>query len=317
MQMPESMATARRSIETITAEIQFYKSIAGEAILEIGQRLIEAKAQLGHGEWLGWLGAGIDFSEATAQRFMRLAREYPNPSALTDLGASKALILLALPPGERESFAEENDAAAMSTRELEKAVRERAEALELRAQAEAEAAEAKRSADEYAAALALADQRAADARAELERLRDTAPAVIVEGPDQQTIKAYKKEAAKAAKKEAENQYREKMAVTAIAQENAEKRVADAERERDELKKRYEDGQAAATERIARLEKRLEVSSSEAIAIFKVHFEAAQGCVNNMLGCMQKLDDVPETRGKLAAALRALCEKTLAGLPNDL
>jgi hypothetical protein len=311
--MSESMATGSRGIDIITAEIKFYKDKAGEAILEIGQRLNEAKALLGHGEWLDWLSGGIDFSEATAQRFMRLAREYSNPSALTDLGASKALILLALPPSERESFTAENDAAAMSTRELEKAVRERAEALELQAKAETAAAEAKRSAEEYAASLALADQRAADARAELERLRSTEPAVIVEEPDQQMIKAFKKDAAKEAKKEAENQYREKMAVATVAKENAEKRVADAERERDELKKKYEAGQASAAERIARLEKQLTAASSEAIAVFKTHFENVQTGINALLGCIKKLDDTPETREKLAAALRALCEKTMAEL----
>ena len=66
-----------RPIEIITAEIWAYKSQAGAAILEIGRRLIEAKAQLAHGEWLPWLKEKVEFSEATAQRFMRIAREPP------------------------------------------------------------------------------------------------------------------------------------------------------------------------------------------------------------------------------------------------
>ena len=81
-----------RPIEAITEEIIFYKAQAGAAILEIGKRLNEAKAQLPHGEWLGWLQEKVDFSESTAQRFMRLAKEYENPSPVTDLGASKALV---------------------------------------------------------------------------------------------------------------------------------------------------------------------------------------------------------------------------------
>lgn len=54
-----------------------------------------------------WLAEKVDFSEATAQRFMRLAKEYSNPSPVADLGVSKALVLLALPDFERDEFVSE------------------------------------------------------------------------------------------------------------------------------------------------------------------------------------------------------------------
>ena len=41
-----------RTIETVTVEILDLKREAGEAILDIGARLIEAKGMLSHGEWL-------------------------------------------------------------------------------------------------------------------------------------------------------------------------------------------------------------------------------------------------------------------------
>ena len=127
---------APRSIEVITAEIWLYKQQAGAAILEIGRRLNEAKAQLSHGEWLPWLEEKVEFSEVTAQRFMRLAREYENPSLVTDLGASKALQLLALPASERGEFiaekhevnGQEKTVMEMSKRELAQAIKERDEA---------------------------------------------------------------------------------------------------------------------------------------------------------------------------------------------
>ena len=96
-----SAAPAARDIEVITEEILSLKQTAGSAILEIGQRLIEAKQMLPHGEWLHWLEERVEFSERSANRFMRLAREWSNPTTLSDLGASKALQLLALPPAER------------------------------------------------------------------------------------------------------------------------------------------------------------------------------------------------------------------------
>lgn len=42
--------------------------------LAAGAKLIEAKALIGHGEWLPWLKANVPFSERTASRYMRLAR---------------------------------------------------------------------------------------------------------------------------------------------------------------------------------------------------------------------------------------------------
>lgn len=132
-----------RDIGTITQEILDCKVRAGESILQIGRCLIEAKELLEHGEWLPWLNERVEFSERTARNFMRLAREWTNRQTLADLGASKALTLLALPPEEREQFMEENNVIGMSARQLEQAIKERDEA---------------RAAAEYAAA----DQRAAE-----------------------------------------------------------------------------------------------------------------------------------------------------------
>ena len=98
----EPAAPEERDIETITSEILTLKQNAGDAIIGIGQRLIEAKGMLPHGSWLPWLEDRVEFSERTARNFMRLAREWTNRQALADLGAAKALTLLALPPEERE-----------------------------------------------------------------------------------------------------------------------------------------------------------------------------------------------------------------------
>ena len=118
-------AFEERDIEVITEEINFYKRQAGSAILEIGKRLVEAKAQLSHGEWLPWLEEKVAFSERSAQQYMRLWREDGKSAAVADLGVRKALVLLALPESEREEFAAENHAADMTAKELEEAVRQR------------------------------------------------------------------------------------------------------------------------------------------------------------------------------------------------
>ena len=221
---------AERGIETITEEILSYKRTAGESILEIGRRLKEAKALLSHGEWLPWLSEKVEFSERSAQNFMRLADAYQNPQTLADLGASKALVLLALSPVERDEFlSEKHDVRGaektvpeMSARELEEAIRQRkiaelkAEetARELNRQKEAtaeaeaaaekaqEAAEAARAEVEGAKSISLAAQeRTAELERELKELRERPVDVAVQTLDAsaEQIAAAVKEAEKAAK----------------------------------------------------------------------------------------------------------------------
>ena len=121
----------RRDIETITAKIRDYNRQFGESAYDVGQLLIEAKRQLDHGEWLEWLRERVEFSEATARRFMRMAKEYPNRSTVTDLGFSKAIVLLNISNEERTDFinekhivsGKEKAVAEMSCRELRELVR--------------------------------------------------------------------------------------------------------------------------------------------------------------------------------------------------
>lgn len=201
-------AGAARDIETITTEIVRLKQDAGSAILGIGERLIEAKEMLPHGAWLPWLEERVEFSERTARNFMRLAREWTNRQALADLGAAKALTLLALPPGEREAFMAENDVVDMTSRELEKAIRERdaarREAESARADARtAEEGRAKMGSDLKALAEihraaqegeARAREALAKAEAELKELRDRPVEVAVE-VDREAVEKARAEAA--------------------------------------------------------------------------------------------------------------------------
>lgn len=49
--------------------------------IRAGELLIEAKSQVEHGQWLPWLEANCEFSERTAQGYMRLAKELPKLDA--------------------------------------------------------------------------------------------------------------------------------------------------------------------------------------------------------------------------------------------
>lgn len=322
-----------RGIETITEEILSYKRTAGESILEIGRRLKEAKALLSHGEWLPWLSEKVEFSERSAQNFMRLADAYQNPQTLADLGASKALVLLALSPVERDEFlSEKHDVRGaektvpeMSARELEEAVRQRkiaelkAEetARELNRQKEAtaeaeaeaakaqEAAEAARAAVEDARSISLAAQeRTAELERELKELREKPVDVAVQTVDAsaEQIAAAVKEAEKAAKAKRD---------AAVAKKTEELKAAEAQR--DEARKAVENAEAgkkAAEEQASALRAELEKArksaaamDNKALAEFGVLFRQAQETVNRLTEIAGELDE--ENRPKVYRALGAL------------
>lgn len=181
-------------VETLTAEINVYKQQAGACIVEIGRRLMRAKELLPHGQWAAWLAEKVEFSERTAQNFMRVAKEYANPQPVADLGLTKALLLLQVPEDERGEFVakphgvggEEKTVAEMSKRELEKVIRERDEARKQAEAAQADAEQWKNTADakeislqnvrkkaqeQEAAAKAAAKAAAEHAEAKLTELR--------------------------------------------------------------------------------------------------------------------------------------------------
>lgn len=307
---------AVRDIGTITTEILRLKQDAGNAILSIGQRLIEAKAMLPHGEWLPWLTEQVEFSERTARNFMRLAREWTNRQALADLGAAKALTLLALPPEERERFMEENHVVDgeeksvidMTSRELEKAVKERDEALHAaeaaRAAAEtADQSRAKMEADMTAlkqlhqaaqAGETQAREALAKAQAELKALREKPVEVAVE-VDQGALQE--------ARREAETRMQAKVDKAAEAQKKAEEQRKKAEEELAAVRQQLEAAQQT--------ERQAAISGDKDLALFELLFSQGNEAVNKLHGLLLKVrgrGDI-ELAGKLQKALLALADVT--------
>src|SRR5690625_1751496 len=77
--------TVERSQETIAIEINSIKEQTRQMLLhnsiEIGKRLVEAKAILPHGEWGKWLEESVDYSQSTANNLMKIYDEYGDGQA--------------------------------------------------------------------------------------------------------------------------------------------------------------------------------------------------------------------------------------------
>lgn len=134
--------TTERTSEVIATEINSIKQQTRQMILhnsiEIGRRLVEAKAIVPHGEWGKWLEQSVDYSQSTANNLMKIYHEYggdqaklfggdANSETIASLPYTKALALLSIPSYEREQFVEENDVHDLSTRELQQVIKEKKE----------------------------------------------------------------------------------------------------------------------------------------------------------------------------------------------
>ncbi len=308
--MVHSVQSTQRTIETITSEILELKKQAGKALLGIGQRLIEAKETLPHGEWLPWLTERVEFSERTAQYYMQLAREWTNPQSIADLGATKAFKLLALPAEEREAFIQERNVVDMSARELAQAIKERDEA---RAEAEqaavdqrvAEQARAKMEEDmgllnarlaSAKDAKELAEQEAHRLEAELAELKARPVEVAVETVvDQAAIDKARAEAVA-----------EMQAKLDKAKEDKKK----AEAKRKEVQNQLEAAQRKLEEQ-AKAEKRENLDGNKEWAQFELLFNQAKSHANRMLELLSY------ARGREDQATAQIMEKAMMALSQEI
>lgn len=321
-----------KPLDLITEEILFYKRQAGGAIIEIGKRLLEAKSQLSHGEWLPWLREKVDISERRAQDFMRIAREYSKSAEIADLGASKALALLALPESERAEFASgthlvngaEKSVSEMTAKELKTAIEERDkarwEAEEQKAAAEAaEASRAKMEQDmrqlkglldaardnerEKAGALEAAER-------ELQALRTRPVEVAVETRDAspEQISEARAEGIRQGKAEAEKAGKRSLSEAEERVQKLRKELEQARREAKEANVRLQQAREEtrqASERTREPGKLDALASSENMMKFGVLFSATQEMVNRLADAVER--EKPENQKKMRAALRALAD----------
>ncbi|WP_130869206.1 DUF3102 domain-containing protein [Intestinimonas massiliensis (ex Afouda et al. 2020)] len=303
-------AAEGRTIEVITGELLDAKRAGGEAILTIGRCLIEAKDMLSHGEWLPWLTEKVEFSPRTAQNFMRLAREWSNTNALSDLGASKALALLALPPEERDQFMADHNVIDMSTRQLEQAIKERDEAKAAAEHAAADQRAAEQARDKMAEDMKFlnirlsganedreqAMQAVARLEAELAELKEKPVEVAVETVvDQSAIDK--------ARADAIAEMQAKLDKAKEAKKKAEEQRQDAEVALAEVRRKLEEQSKA--------EKKAAMAGDKELAQFEVLFNQGQELANKLRGLLIK------ARGRVDKTAAQGMEKALRALADAI
>lgn len=341
MKAPEKTLTQLG--EEVRALTQQAKAMNLYYAIEVGRRLAEAKEQVAHGEWGRWLADETEFSQSKANRLMRVFNEYGSDqigifgmveksSALTNLSLTNALALLAIPEDQREEFALEVDAEHLSSRDLERVIRERDEARKALQTTEARFKDAQRTfADlgnqnsELLRKLAQAreDLKAADDEAERNEQRlkariqelESRPIDVAVQVDEDAAHRAAEEAREAADKE----WREKL-------KKAEKKLAEAEKKAQKAEEAAKNAETAAGEKASealetakqaeraakaeairlreeteRLRRELAMADT-ATTTFKWHFAAWQNAYHGMKEALGSAGE--EVGGKLRAAIEA-------------
>lgn len=290
--------------------------------VEIGRRLCEAKAVVPHGEWTSWLEEKVQFSQSTAQNYMKMYERFGSEQvSLFDGGKSetimslpytKALKLLAVPEEEMDEFMSENDVENMSVRELEQAIKERDAA--------------KNQLEKATEAVLKSEEKAEEARAEAEALRkqltelENKPVeVAVEAPTPEMLeeiraqeeKKYTEERDKLQKKldaaeeklkkaveKAKSLKHDKLTIEEKAKQELQGEIEKAQQEKQASEAAKNEAEARAKE----LERKLKLSDNST-AVFQVYFQAVQEDINRMVGLVKKAE--PEQAEKFKAAIKAL------------
>lgn len=132
-------------LNIITAEINSYKQVAGQAIFEIGRRLKHVKENdLVHGEFGKWLES-VNINKRVAQQMIKVTSDNSlDASTYSHLGLKALELISTLPEEQREkphmipSTGETKQVDEMTVRELREVKKKLKEEAEMRMLAESE-----------------------------------------------------------------------------------------------------------------------------------------------------------------------------------
>lgn len=321
----QERATEQLTIEvnTIYQQMEAIGNIGLKLAAEAGERLIEIKGRLAHGEFESWCKDNLTFSKRKAENMMRWSQKCKDENSIfsktqtfTDLGISKVWALLAAPEEVAEEVLKEG-ASDMSVRELQEEIsrlkleKEKVEGLArateeeqanleeeieiLKRQLEEARRESERKAEEENS------QSTSEAEEEIEQLKKKLEAA-------ETNLQKTKEKLKTEKNSSDKKIEEAISkAKAEAQKEAE---AKTNKSLEDITKKYEESQSV----INKLQTALANSENKALAIFKVKSDLLQESFNSCLASIEDVAAEDQDKGdKMKAALRQIMSNQIERL----
>lgn len=301
-----------RTLPVIVSEIKIIEQnvakTAMEGAIQIGERLQEAKEQVGHGNFDTWCKENLNYNRRTAERFMKIASEYggengliSKTTTLSHLSISNALSLLKVPEEDREKFIEEHPVEDMKNKELEE------EIWKLKK----EKREAEETTESVRQIMHRAENAANELRGEVKSLKEQLAEADPEKAEK--MKAKLEKAEEALKKEKEKLKKEKEGrqaaidkelaeqtekIRAEAKEEVSGELGDLQKVKDQLE-----------EENRNLQHKLENSGNDTIIRFKVLVDQLQDVFEECGQCILDAEagTDPDLPGKMNAALRTVVE----------
>ncbi|WP_163854599.1 DUF3102 domain-containing protein [Paenibacillus elgii] len=304
----------QRTPNIIAAEICSIKEQTKMMVLqnsiEIGRRLAEAKSMVSHGEWGKWLEESVDYSQSTANNLMKIYEEYGTDQialfgsqvksqALGNLGYTQAVALLGVPAEEREQFVQEHDVENLSTRELQKLVKEKQQLEKKLRDAEAKAEKERQE-----------RQKIAEQHGVIEKKVKEHDELV------QKLSAELEKAKSSGDTKAAEKLKESLEKSNSDLDASKKRIKELE---TELKKKPIDVTATvevvpeAVEReLAELRQKVAQQSNPAAIKFRVCFDGLVKGFQDLLSSLEEITD-PDEREKFKAAAKGLASKMMERL----
>ena len=293
----------------IAAEIKTIEQHTARIVLEngiqIGQRLQEAKDKVGHGGFGQWCKENLNYSQDTAQKFMKLAKEYGDDSGFLantamsrNFSISNALSLLKLPEEDREKFVEEHPVEDMTNKALEEEIRKLKEAT-------------KAADDQFKQAIAQIEEREAEIKSLKQQLSVASTEPQVDTAEVEDLRAKLEKAEAKAKKAKEDLKKEKESREAtIEQTIGNQRQAMEQEIRKEAESELIGARqevAELLEKVDQLEKRAANAGSEKKVQFKILMDQMQDAFHKAWDCMVTEEDL-ETQKKMVTAMNMVIDK---------
>lgn len=298
-----------RTLPVIISEIKIIEQTvaktAMEGAIQIGERLQEAKEQVGHGNFEQWCEENLNYSSRTARNFMRIASEYGGENGLisnrkmsSDLSISNALSLLKVPEEDREKFIEEHPVEDMKNKELEDEIKRLKEEKESR---ERTVNVLNKSLQDEAEKLSKAYHEIED----LQRQLDETPAEAVDPAELEKMEKKLQKAEESLAKEKEK----------LKQEQESRQAAidkELQAQRDEMAAKTQKSIDSLQAEIEQLKRREQNAGNESMLKFKVLVDQLQDTFRQAGECIVNETD-QEMANKMNAALRTI----LKNMEDDL
>lgn len=316
--------TTERTLEVIASEINIIRAQTQQVVLtaaiEVGKRLVEAKASVEQGQWGKWLADNVDYSERKAQELMRVFQEYGQGQKklfgeeikgekMSALSYSQAVALLAIKDSdERAEFINNEPVEDMSTRELKdeiakrKAVEEEMSAVKAEnSQMREEKAAAENRISELEGAMKDAEQMKAEAeqlKEEAEKSKEQLSEMVQKSNDASKKVLELQQELKAAEEKLKEQPE-----PAVVYDMTDAQKAEMESLREKLKE--------AENKVVNAQR-----GDKALTRFAVHFDTLKETFNMLLVDIAEMES-EDDRKKYKGAVKKLTEIIMAKVGEEL